>query len=657
MAKTRYVLEAQDKVTPELRKIQKELQGFNNGFKDMGKTLAAVFAVDKLKDFGVQAFKAFAEKEVVVRRFDEALKRAGITSKEVGKNFNDLADKIEATSGFDGDKVLSLAASYITLGRSSEEVYKLTQVAADLAAVTGDDLATSMSILTKADAGQIAKLKLLIPELNALTDAQIANGEAVDLIAGKVQGMSDKIYGGAIGSVNSLGKSWNDFIEEAGRGLAASGVVQWLDDMIKKSAELIGILADFDQATNKLKGVDLAGTRRGDAAQLKIEKNNAALEYLKRAKKGEYNTRELNRIGEQYGIQLTYMFGLDQEGIAQLTKKLEADTKGQQAILDNLARTSGKLTADKKAAEAAAANQAQKQAALKSGKTDDSAAKNLAKEWEEATMSFDLYRAYVVEGYQQIGAEVDSESEAIDQAWRDSVESFNQTKDAVVNGVNAIASAIGGVWSAWMDLENQRSQAVLANYDRELKALQDKHDAEAEAKRDLGLSTAEIDQQYEKQKDALEKQRQQKENEFAEKSFNANKANTLASIVMQTANAVVGALGSFPYGPWNIALASGIGALGAAQFAIASQAQYTPKFADGGIVGGNSTYGDRILARVNSGEMVLNASQQAQLFDMANGRGRGASVSIVVNGAVGSPSEIALALGREIDKQRILGNL
>lgn len=39
-----------------------------------------------------------------------------------------------------------------------------------------------------------------------------------------------------------------------------------------------------------------------------------------------------------------------------------------------------------------------------------------------------------------------------------------------------------------------------------------------------------------------------------------------------------------------------------------------PKFAEGGIVGGSSYYGDRILARLNSGELVLNRSQQAGLL-------------------------------------------
>lgn len=41
-------------------------------------------------------------------------------------------------------------------------------------------------------------------------------------------------------------------------------------------------------------------------------------------------------------------------------------------------------------------------------------------------------------------------------------------------------------------------------------------------------------------------------------------------------------------------------------------------FATGGIIPGNSTSGDKLYARVNSGEMILNTTQQANLFKMLN---------------------------------------
>jgi len=46
-------------------------------------------------------------------------------------------------------------------------------------------------------------------------------------------------------------------------------------------------------------------------------------------------------------------------------------------------------------------------------------------------------------------------------------------------------------------------------------------------------------------------------------------------------------------------------------------------FANGGIVGGSSYSGDALTANVNSAEMILNQSQQGQLFALANGRGGG----------------------------------
>ena len=64
----------------------------------------------------------------------------------------------------------------------------------------------------------------------------------------------------------------------------------------------------------------------------------------------------------------------------------------------------------------------------------------------------------------------------------------------------------------------------------------------------------------------------------------------------------------------------------AAITAIMSAMAAVPKFADGGIVGGNSFIGDNMIARVNSGEMILNNRQQKNLFNLLDGKG-GTSVN------------------------------
>jgi len=82
----------------------------------------------------------------------------------------------------------------------------------------------------------------------------------------------------------------------------------------------------------------------------------------------------------------------------------------------------------------------------------------------------------------------------------------------------------------------------------------------------------------------------------------------------------------------------GIALAAAGLTAILALMHKLPKFATGGIIDGNSTNGDNMLARVNSGEMVLNKSQQSNLFKAINsGRLGGATnVNIGVDKVRGS---------------------
>lgn len=69
-------------------------------------------------------------------------------------------------------------------------------------------------------------------------------------------------------------------------------------------------------------------------------------------------------------------------------------------------------------------------------------------------------------------------------------------------------------------------------------------------------------------------------------------------------------------------------------------------FADGGIVGGGSTIGDHMIARVNAGEMILNDRQQANLFKMINDgqEANKSNVNVAVSGKVrGKDLELVLA--------------
>lgn len=74
-----------------------------------------------------------------------------------------------------------------------------------------------------------------------------------------------------------------------------------------------------------------------------------------------------------------------------------------------------------------------------------------------------------------------------------------------------------------------------------------------------------------------------------------------------------------------------------------------PAFANGGVVPGTSLYGDKILARVNSGELILNQKQQSNLWGMMQSGGQGVNVNIE-GGFRLAGSDLELVIERAINK-------
>lgn len=122
------------------------------------------------------------------------------------------------------------------------------------------------------------------------------------------------------------------------------------------------------------------------------------------------------------------------------------------------------------------------------------------------------------------------------------------------------------------------------------------------------------------------------------KSFAKNTAGLIASVIDMLGNAILANM--IAGATANVATGGGVDfgkiAQGIMYKALLSTAAgvvraLAGKFEDGGIVPGNSFSGDRLRVGVNSGEMILNKSQQRELFDIANGKGgAGGGVNITI---------------------------
>lgn len=163
------------------------------------------------------------------------------------------------------------------------------------------------------------------------------------------------------------------------------------------------------------------------------------------------------------------------------------------------------------------------------------------------TQSYDEYKKQIEETNVKLAQQGRTQIEVADQG------TFHAQK--LSEGFAVAAAAIGSI----MSILSASSDAKLARIDKEIAAEQ-KRDGKSKE------SLARID--------AMEK----KKDSIARKQFNTNKKLMMAQAVMSTAAGIAGALAASPVGPWNIALAAMIGAMGAAQIAIIGGTQYESSY-------------------------------------------------------------------------------
>ena len=147
-----------------------------------------------------------------------------------------------------------------------------------------------------------------------------------------------------------------------------------------------------------------------------------------------------------------------------------------------------------------------------------------------------------------------------------------------------------------------------------------------EQERDEALT--EISEQYTEGLISYEEyceKKKQIERKAAQEEYRLKQWEWTASMLEATANVAQGVAKAIAQGGVaGIITGALVAAAGAVQIAtITANKPKPPSFATGGIVQGNSYSGDRIQANVNSGEMILNAQQQRNLWEAANRNGGG----------------------------------
>jgi hypothetical protein len=242
-----------------LTKGQKQIASFEKGVKSLAKSFGVAFSVTALANYSKNAVKAFAAQELEVAQLTTAVRNLGLAF--ATPEIDQYIDKLEVATGVNRDQLQPAMLKLLQVTGSVAKSQELLNLAMDVSAGTGTDLATTSEKLSQAYVGNFKGLR----SLNlGLTQAELASSdfEKVQqrlqvLFAGQAKVAADSY----VGSMNKLAVASENASEKIGKSLlgaltALSGG-ETIDDTISKIDTLSTAIAGLIDATVGLKAGEI----------------------------------------------------------------------------------------------------------------------------------------------------------------------------------------------------------------------------------------------------------------------------------------------------------------------------------------------------------------------------------------------------------------
>lgn len=551
----------------KLGESEKSVGGLGKVVSSIGPMIAGAFAVGSVIAFATAAFKAAEQQMQVNKRLLFSLKGNTTAFKELA----DQAENLRAATGVDDAAIMQIQTLGGAAGYSTDKIKKITAASVELAAVTGQDLQAAYMQVNATFNGSAGRLTRLDAEFGTLSESQLRNGDAVDLLIKKYGGFAEK----SATETAKLASNWDEFKESLGTALAGTvnpalkDMNAWLTEINNTSGGWGKLMA----AINPLHYV-IGKTN----TQLKAE-----ADYVKESK-NQWKDYDLKQ--SQVGFLKTA------EGIKLVAEKTAELRKGSKFLNAETEVSSGSFTKARTSLE-------------KYIDTMEAAYKK-AQELEAFNVPNQPMSAQVA---QVFGTKEKVKLAPI--AYKPTMGGID--KDAQLKHSDAVyTESLKGEFQKRREALEESLKAGLISkkqYDAEMRKVDSDQTAFAINNVSNMLGTA--------------------QSMFAENTL-AYKGIAVAQAMMNTYLAATAAYaaGLETGGPAGLILGPVMAGVAVAA-GLANVAKITGAFAMGGIVGGGSYSGDNLTARVNSGEMILNGNQQRELFAMANGMGARSQVEVV----------------------------
>lgn len=343
------------------------LKAISTGAVAAAGTVAGVaVAVKKTVDALNDCAAAYRVQQNAEEALQVAAKNNPYLDDESVYNLRNFASELQSLSEIGDEVSLQVMSQLAATGRNEEQIMSIMSAAADMAAVTGQDLASAAQQLNATLNGNAGLLGRQIGAINNLTKEELENGRAVELVAQKYKGVA-----AATADVEvQLSNSWGDFKENIGRG--------WQNVTQPVKQFFLDVLYNINEATAKTNAIKDASGKRNDgtatAADTKILLTDAQKQVENTQKEINSTIELLNdeeklaeKIREARGYLSKATF---QKALTDLQKRYEKEIQTVNQLTDEYNALS---ESEKKAADAAAAQATAEERAAAARKRDEAA--------------------------------------------------------------------------------------------------------------------------------------------------------------------------------------------------------------------------------------------------------------------------------------------
>ena len=337
-----------DEGSKKSKGLEKSLGGLNKGAIAAAAGVGAVaVAVKKTVDALNDCEAAYQKQRKAEQALQVAARNNPYLTNESVYNLKQFATELQKLSEVGDEVSLQVMSQLAATGRDEETIMKIMTAAADMAAVTGTDIASAAQQLNATLNGVAGSLGRQVEAINGLTKEELENGKAIQIVADQYKGAAKE----TADTTKQLENAWGDFKENIGKG--------WNTVTQPVKQFFLDVLNDINEATAKTQNLKDARKNidagKGTAADYKAEYEAQKKLLQEMAKNQGMTERKGNGLLSGYMADPKWQEKYEEQAV------IVADLRTKYMELEKA--ENAEAEAQKKAADAAKKNNEEKAAA------------------------------------------------------------------------------------------------------------------------------------------------------------------------------------------------------------------------------------------------------------------------------------------------------